>query len=139
MTPLFPRPIESPLGGSAPHGLVDPRLDRQGHRARWAAQAARWRATELALLFFGSEARVRMEGSPGRPGLQGILHLEVPFAGLDDHRTREAGFLSSVGVDELLRAVPLLFVFGVTSLHVSPEEVLPPFPDPAVTTSGRES
>jgi len=139
MTPLFPRSVETSPGGPAPHGLVDLRLDRETQRARWAAQAARWRALELVRLVFGPVARVRLEGSPGRPGLQELLHIDVPFADLDDHREREAFFLSAVGVDELLQAVPLLFVFGVASLEALPEDVLPPLPPGVAAGWGGES
>lgn len=139
MTPLFPRSVGSLPEGPAPHGLVDHRLDRQAYRARWSAQAARWRALELVRVVFGPEARVRLEGTPGRPGLQGLLHIEVPFAGLDDHREREAFFLSAAGVDELLQAVPLLFVFGVASFQAGPGEVLPPLPPEVAAGWGGQS
>jgi hypothetical protein len=139
MTPLFPRSVGSVPDGPPPHGLVDHRQDRQAYRARWSAQAARWRALELVHVVFGPEARVRLEGTPGRPGLQGLLHIEVPFAGLEDHREREAFFLSAAKVDELLQAVPLLFVFGVASLDAVPGEGLPPLPPPVAAGGGGES
>lgn len=129
MTPLIPHRPDIDPGGPAPHGLVDPRLDRSTYRARWAAQAARWRVVELARMAFGSDVEVRLEGSPGRPGLQGLLHLEVPFQDLDDHRAREGFFLSTVRGDELLQAVSLLFVFGIGRLSGSSDPGLPPLPE----------
>lgn len=129
MTPLIPhRPSPDP-GGAAPHGMLDPRLDREIERARWAAQAARWRALELARLAFGPEVMARLEGTPGRPGLQGLLHLEVPFLDLDDHRAREATFLQWVRADEVLRMVPLLFVFGIGDFMDPSSSGLPDLPD----------
>lgn len=134
MTPLIPhRPSPDP-GGAAPHGMLDPRMDRETHRARWAAQAARWRALELAHLAFGPEVEARLEGAPGRPGLQGLLHLEVPFVDLADHRAREALFLHWVRADELLRAVPLLFVFGIGGLPDPSAPGLPDLPEGALPT-----
>lgn len=129
MTPILPRRPSMDPGGPASHGLVDPRLDRELHRARWAAQAARWRALELARLAFGAGVELRLEGSPGRPGLQGLLHLDVPFRDLDDHRARESLFLSWVGRDDVLRAVPLLFVFGIGTPATASAGGLPPLPD----------
>lgn len=142
MTPLIPsRPSPDP-GGAAPHGMLDPRMDRETQRARWAVQAARWRTEELARIAFGSGVEVRMEGSPGRPGLQGLIHLQVPFLDLDDHRAREAIFLGWVGADELLQAVPLLFVFGVGSIPDPSAPGLPPLPEgvspfPPLSVEGR--
>jgi len=139
MTPFFPHRVGSLPDGPAPHGLVDHRLDRQAYRARWSTQAARWRAVELVRLVFGPAARVRLEGSPGRPGLQGLLHIEVPFEGLDDHREREAFFLTSVAADEVLQAVPLLFVFRVASLHAGPGDLLPSLPPSMLDGWGGDS
>jgi len=79
---------------------------------RWEVRAAQWRAIELARLAFGAEARGFMIGLRARGALRGLMRLDVPFEGLDEHRRREAHFLGLVGADPLLARVPLVYVVG---------------------------
>ncbi len=84
-------------------------------RARWEVRAAQWRAHELAELVFGSVSAVGLSGIRGDGTLRGLLRLEVPFAGLEAHREREARFLSAVEADPLLSGVRLVYVIGPDS------------------------
>jgi hypothetical protein len=81
-------------------------------RARWEVRAAQWRARELAEVVFGSVTSMGISGIRGDGLLRGLLRLEVPFTGLEDHREREARFLSAVEDDPVLGGVRLLYVIG---------------------------
>lgn len=113
MSTLLPHP---PGGGDDGLDLPQPRL--QGvltdaeRAARWEVRAAQWRAMELAASAFGGEVRGTLLGLRTRGELRGLLKLDVPFAGLDAHRRREAAFLGMVGADPLMAEVPLVFVVG---------------------------
>lgn len=80
-------------------------------RTRWERRSGQWRALALAREVFGAETGTRLEGFPPRGGFKGLLHLEVPFLDLDDHRDRESLFLALASADPVLERVPLVFVF----------------------------
>jgi len=106
--------------GSAEGGLPEPEhpsllrrpLSESERRAGWEVAAARWRACELAEAVFGRVAASALVGSRDRGPIRGLLRLDVPFAGLGEHREREARFLAAVGADPVLSIVPLLYVLG---------------------------
>jgi hypothetical protein len=115
-------PFFDPMRGGAPGAddqkpwtiFVDPTLAAVQRRERWEARAAQWRARELAEAVFGGEVRARLVGpTPG--GFRGLLHLDVPFDGLAEHREREARFVAAATVDPVLARVPLVFVFGAAA------------------------
>lgn len=81
-------------------------------RARWEVRAAQWRARELAEVVFGSVTSMGMSGIRGEGRLRGLLRLDVPFADLEEHRQREARFLSAVEADPVLSGVRLVYVIG---------------------------
>ena len=108
-----------PLGGGGAHGgdgeemrHVDPFLEREAARRRWPARAAAWRAAEIAELVFGGEVHVRLGGGSASGPFRGLLHLEVPFEGMDAHSERERVFVACAGRDEVLARVPMVFVFS---------------------------
>ena len=112
-------PVFDPLGGIAPSAddekpstiFVDPSIDRIDERERFEVRAAQWRARALAELVFGGEVEARVTGR-GRGPFRGLLHLDVPFGGLAEHRAREAVFMSAASRDPVLSRVELLSVFG---------------------------
>lgn len=113
MTPFF----DPARGGPPPddgdgHRTVDPFLEREEARRRWPTRAAAWRAVELAEIVFGGEVRARLGGASATGVFRGLLHLEVPFDGLEGHAERERVFVACAGRDEVLAAVPLVFVFA---------------------------
>jgi hypothetical protein len=87
------------------------REERVEERVRWGIRAAQWRALELAREVFGESAAIRLDAFPPRGAFRALVHLRVPFEDLDDHRERETIFGALAGHDELLRRVPLVFVF----------------------------
>jgi hypothetical protein len=91
---------------------MDPTLDVEEIRRRWEVRAAQWRARELAEAVFEGEVVARLSGRSARGAFRGLLHLEVPFADLASHRSREARFLASAGEDPVLSRVPLIVVFS---------------------------
>lgn len=93
-------------------GFVDPSLEREEARRRWPVRAAAWRAAELAEAIFGGEVAARLSGAAGTGAFRGLVHLEVPFEGLDDHVERERIFTACAARDEVLARVPLVFVFA---------------------------
>lgn len=111
MSELFPVPGNHPFSEPAVVTRQHLRLDREEARSRWRARAAEWRALELARALFGPEASVRLSlCGPGRP-FRGLLHLEVPFRSLADHRIRESVFLACAGEDPVVARVPFVFIF----------------------------
>ncbi len=92
-------------------GWIELREDRVDLSRRWSIRAAQWRALELARTVFGEEASASLGSLPPRGPFSGLLHLAVPFENIEDHRSREARFAALAGSDELLRTVPLVFVF----------------------------
>ena len=92
--------------------LVDPTVEWVPERARWEARAAQWRARALAEAVFGSGVEARLSGIAAAGWWRGLLHLDVPFRALPEHREREARFLAAAARDAVLARVPLLFVFG---------------------------
>ena len=115
-------PFFDPMRSTIPAGdtetpwtiFVDPTLARVQDRERWEARAAQWRAREIAEAVFGGEVRARLVGpTPG--GFRGLLHLDVPFEGLAEHREREARFVAAATIDPVLARVPLVFVFGAAA------------------------
>lgn len=95
--------------------LVDPALDRVQGRRRWEARTAQWRARALAEAVFGGEVEARLAGHGGGHAFRGLLHLDVPFAGLERHREGEARFLAAAARDPVLSGVPFVYVFGARS------------------------
>ena len=91
--------------------FVDPTIDPIDERERWEVRAAQWRARALAEVVFGGEVDARVTGRIPGP-FRGLLHLDVPFDGLAEHRAREGVFMSAVARDPVLSRVSLLFVFG---------------------------
>jgi hypothetical protein len=120
MTSFLPQPPGPLPGGPDRHELVDPRHRRETRQARWSLQAARWQAVALAQEIFGTGVESRLVGTPGRDGLQGLLHLAVPFRDLDEHRGREATFVRAAGADPVLSGVPLVFIFEPREWAASP-------------------
>ena len=108
--------VPNPAGGLDPepdHPVLRQRpLDVEEQRTRWRIRAAQWRARQLAEAAFGPVARSDLVAM--RPGgdFEGLLHLDVPFRSLEDHRRREALFLAAAGEDPILSSVPLLYVVG---------------------------
>lgn len=90
---------------------VEIREERIPERQRWSIRAAHWRTLELARSVFGETASMRSGAYAPRGGFQGLVHLEVPFRSLDEHREAESTFVALVSNDELLAQVPLVFVF----------------------------
>ena len=91
--------------------FVDPTLLEVRERDRWETRAAQWRARALAEAVFGGEVEARLTGQMRGP-FRGLLHLDVPFRDLPDHRARADVFLSAVGADPVCGRVPFVFVFG---------------------------
>ena len=87
-----------------------PSLSEQ--RARWEVRAAQWRAREIAEIVFGRVAHAALLGLRPDGPLRGLLHLEVPFCGLDDHLEREARFLAAAAADPILERIRFVYVFG---------------------------
>lgn len=87
------------------------REERRSMRFRWSLRAAQWRALEIARAVFGPDAGARLDSYGPGGGFDGLVHLRVPFHGLDDHLSREACFTRLAGADEVLARVPLVFVF----------------------------
>ena len=104
-----------PPSGSVPEGEttdhVDPFLARRVESKPWELRSAQWRAWALAEASFGKNVRVSLVGRPGHRNFRGLLYLSVPFRDLEDHKWREALFLSWAGQDPVLTRVPLVFVF----------------------------
>ena len=94
-------------------------------RARWAVRAAQWRAVDLARTVWGSVGRTAMLGMGTHADFRGLLHLEVPFRGLDEHRRLEAVFLEGAAADPILAGVPLLFAVGPAPYEQRPREGRP--------------
>ena len=105
-----------PDDGKAWTIFVDPTLAQVQERDRWEARAAQWRARELAEAVFGGEVEARLDG-PKRGPFRGLLHLDVPFADLAEHRRRERAFLAAAVADPVLARMPLVFVFGARGVH----------------------
>lgn len=111
MSEFFPIPPQEGSDDPEPTGWQDPRLDREEARSRWRVRAAQWRVLELARLIFGEETGMRLSRSgPGHP-FRGLLHLEIPFRGLEEHRAREAIFLAWASRDPVVAGAPFIFVF----------------------------
>lgn len=91
---------------------VDHVLDQEERRRRWEVRAAHWRARALAEEVFHGVVETRLSGLRTGGGLRGLLHLDVTFRDLDDHREAEARFLAAAGADPLLSTVPLVYVVG---------------------------
>lgn len=79
---------------------------------RRRVRAAAWRALGLARAVFGPGVAFRLQpaAAPGRFG--GLLHLDVPFEDLPDHRVREDVFSACAGRDPLLSRIHFVFVFN---------------------------
>lgn len=108
---LFPNRPAHGLQTPPPSGTTDPRLTRQTRRHHWEVTAARWRAHELASYVFGTQTRVHLAWTTTTRRFRALVHLEVPFQDLDAHRAQERIFIQHAGGDELLRRVPLVYVF----------------------------
>ncbi|NJD18391.1 MAG: hypothetical protein FIA95_03810 [Gemmatimonadetes bacterium] len=111
-------PFRASAGSEAPD-VPEPRLQgilsEAERTARWEVRAAQWRAVELARAAFGPDVSGTLLGVRPEGALRGLLKLDVPFADLDAHRQREAGFLGMVGADPLMAQVPMVFVLGPDS------------------------
>jgi hypothetical protein len=101
--------------GAGP-GWLELRRQQIPARTRWERRSGQWRALALARYVFGEAAAARLDGFPPRGGLRGLLHLEVPFRDLEDHRERETLFLSLAAADPVLVQVPLVYVFEPISV-----------------------
>ncbi len=91
--------------------LPDLEPDQERRTRRWQLRTAQWRALELAEAIFGPEVEAVVAGAAGPGPFRGLLRLRVPFRDLARHRKREAAFNQLAGSDELLSALPLVFVF----------------------------
>jgi hypothetical protein len=115
-------PLFDPMRGAVPGGdddepamlFVDPVLDQVQERVRWEVRAAQWRARALAEVVFGGEVEARVTGRLRGP-FRGLLHLDVPFQGLAEHRARERVFLAAAANDPVIARVPFVFVFGAAA------------------------
>jgi hypothetical protein len=96
---------------------IEVREERVGVRTRWSIRAAQWRALELAREVFGEEASAALDSFAPRGAFFGMVRLEVPFEDLASHQDREAQFSALAGADELLCAVPLVFVFDPSTVE----------------------
>jgi hypothetical protein len=89
--------------------------ERRAHRSvravRWERRAAALAAHELARFVFGSRVEVRLSPWESQPPLTGLLELRVPFASLEDHRSREALFLALAAADPVVAGRPFVYVF----------------------------
>jgi len=115
MSGLVPRAAEGGLPEPEHPSLLQPPLSESERRASWEVVAARWRACELAEAVFGRVAASALVGSRDRGLIRGLLRLQVPFAGLGEHREREARFLAAVEADPVLTHVRLVYVLGPES------------------------
>ena len=116
MSGFVPRTPGGGVPGPEHPGRVQDDLSREDRLLRWEVRAARWRATELARECFPGPVRTSLSALRTRGEIRGLLRLEVPFSGLEDHRTREARFLASAGADPVLSRVPLVYVLGPGAL-----------------------
>ena len=91
---------------------TDPMHEVEEARRRWEGRAAQWRARALAEALFQGEVRATLQGHRVRGAFHGMLHLEVPFEDLANHRGREAAFLACAARDDVLAQVPLIFIFS---------------------------
>ena len=107
-------PFFDPPRGAIPIGddldqakvFVDPAHLEESER--WEARAAQWRARALVEAVFEGDVVARL----AEQGVRGLLHLDVPFHDLADHRARKRVFLVAVDRDPLMTRVPLVFVLG---------------------------
>ena len=91
--------------------LPDTEPEEERRIRRWQLRTAQWRALELAEAIFGPGAEAQLDGASGPGPFRGLLRLHVPFRDLDRHRKREDAFTRMAGSDEILRTLPLVFVF----------------------------
>ena len=105
------RPQPSPEG-APPTTLVDRRLEVEWAERRWSARAAQWRAMALAAAVFGEGVSARLPGDLLDGPFRALLHLDVPFDGIERHRELEARFTAAAGVDPVLARVPMVYVFS---------------------------
>jgi len=112
MSAFFPGRSEASSDGRPVHTLVDLRESRESRARRWAGEAARWRAHEVAGMVFGEPVHSRLQRAPGGGGLHGLLHLDVPFHSLESHRESEQDFLAAAAADPVLAQVPVVYIFG---------------------------
>jgi hypothetical protein len=102
-------------------GWEEHREARRRQQERWEVRAAEWKVLELARHVFGAGTGIRLSRHPGRGAFRGLLHLEVPFRSLKDHRFREHRFLALAAREELLTRVPVVYVFDpVPTTEVGP-------------------
>lgn len=118
MNEFVPRPPLLPGGEPERTEHLDPNREVRESRYRWSLQSARWRARELAESIFDGNVAVRVQsgsvgaGASGAFPFRGLLHLDVPFRGLELHRVRERVFTACAAHDPVLSRVPFLFVFN---------------------------
>ena len=91
--------------------VIDPLLERRLEKHPWRVRSAQWRAWTLAEAAFGEGVTAHLAGKGGFDVFRGLLTLRVPFRSLQDHRHREALFLSWAEADPILARVPFIFVF----------------------------
>lgn len=111
MSAVWPTPRRGQANRLEPTSTLDPRL-RRTYLQEWRLRAAQWRALLIARAIFGSEASTSLGGHPWTQRFNGLVHLDVPFHGLERHMDCERRFLAAVGFDPVLRAVSLVFVFN---------------------------
>lgn len=109
----FLRDRYRPPAGRPDHPRLHQRpLSIAEQRQRWEVWTAMWRARELAESVFGRVSGTSLIGIRPHGDLRGVLTLDVPFAGLEAHREREARFMAAADDDPILARVPLVYVFG---------------------------
>lgn len=93
------------------HAALEDRTVEERREHRLEAGTARWRAGALAEAVFGGRVVPRLRSARTAAGFRALVELEVPFRDLDEHRDAEDRFLQAAGVDEVLGAIPVVFVF----------------------------
>ena len=109
MTPFFERPENDAT--DRPNAVIEDQTLEERREHRLEAGAARWRAGALAEAIFGGRVVPRLRSARTAAGFRALVELEVPFRDLGQHRDAEDRFLRAAYGDEVLGAIPVVFVF----------------------------
>jgi len=110
--PIRPRPSQE---GAPSTTLFDRRLEEEWAERRWSARAAQWQAMALASAVFGEGVSARLAGELLDGPFRALLHLDVPFDGIERHRELEARFTAAAGADPVLARIPMVYVFAAAT------------------------